>query len=277
MNCKYCGSIANPTDRFCGVCGKPIEPINQVTTNNQYSNASQFNNVRQNVNSFDSYNYNPNRYNPARQTNEVNQSQQVVFAHSIAISLLVVMLIIFIIVALIYYSSDHAVAEVANNNSSSNVVVYQPTYQNKTTTNSSSSSRYTSAANFDSVYSADYDYEVEYGIPSTFSSYGTPTDTQKFYYNSAKNNIACANVIHSTLDVMIQAMKAQGYTINVQEQKNVSGFTYLHVQAFLSSDNRTDEYYIYQIAPTYVYALYIAPANTLTTSELNAFLNISIY
>ena len=227
MNCKYCGSIVNPTDRFCGVCGKQIEPVNQVTSNSQYSNASQFNNVRQNVNSFDSYNYNPNRYNPARQTPEVNQSQQIVFAHSIAISLLLVMLIIFIIIALIYYSTDHAVADVSTNDTASNVVVYQPTYQNKTSTNSSYS-RYTASSQYESVYADDYSYEVKFEVPRTFTSYGTQTDSQKFYYNSTSNNLVATNMVRSTVDIMVQTMGSQRLCCKKSNsEKSISLYIYM--------------------------------------------------
>lgn len=210
MNCKYCGAIANPTDRFCGVCGKPIDPINQVTSNNQYSNTSQFNstNVQQNVNSFDNYNYNPNRYNPASKTNEVNQTHQVVFAHSIAISLLVVMLIIFIIIALIYYSSDTQVADASNNTTTSNVVVYQPTYQNKTS-GKNSTSKASTHSTYESVFSEDHNYEVEYAVPNTFTTYGAQSDTQKFYYNSSSNNLVSAFVVKSTTKLSIQALEAE--------------------------------------------------------------------
>ena len=188
MNCKYCGAITNPTDRFCGVCGKQIDPTSQ------YSNTTQFNNtnVQQNVKSFDNYNYNPNRYNPARNTTQVTQAQQTTFAHSIAISLLVVMLIIFIIIAMIYFSIDRTVVVDANNTSTSNVVVYQPTYQNHTTTPPTVSF-------YESVYSDDYVYEVEYGVPITFSSFGLQSDTQKYYYNSASNNMVSIYTINGSL------------------------------------------------------------------------------
>ena len=268
MNCKYCGSLVNPTDHFCGICGKAIIPDNQVTT----SNTSQFNNTntQQNVNSFDNYNYNPNRYKPIYNAIETNIAHQITFAHSIAISLLIVMLIIFIIVALIYYSTINNVASVSNT-AATNVVVYQPTYQNATSTSSAKSVF---------VFSEDKHYKVEFDIPSTFSAQRGSTETERLYQKSSSKASISICIYPNSLIEVVTAFKNVGYTITSQKIKTISQKSYTQITGYYidsSSTRQSCDIYIYELESKYMLTYVIEPASSLTTNELNTFLDITVY
>ena len=289
MNCKYCGAITYPTDHFCSVCGKPVIPEgNNQVTSNQYSNTAQFNNTnaRQNINSFDNYNYNPSRYKPQVNANEVSQAHQVAFANSIAISLLTVMLIIFIIISLIYFGTDHTEANAVGGTNTSGQPGYYtpPVHTNNTTTNTTAktnstktntTSTYYGKTRTDTIYTKDYYTAVSYEVPNTYTDYPDNYDQHKGYVDSAETHMVSVMMYPRSESKVISAFTTNGYTIVKQSTYFTNSVVFTLVETV--KDQERCDYYLCEIDSDNTFAIAVQPAYMISSEDLSNFLNIDIY
>ena len=294
MNCKYCGAITYPTDHFCSVCGKLINP---VTENTNTQNTTQVVNTRANVNTFDSYNYNRNRYNSTINNNEVVKSNQIAFANSIAISLLIVMIIVFIIIAFVYYSKVGTIQEASANTTSSSPTVYTPTYQNTTTSNTTSkptnttrstnstnpstttkptnsTSSRTSHTKTASVYSRDNLYEVDYEVPSSLTSYNASSDYLNYYLKNSTSSIIEVAIYECAPEEMF--VDSDFCTIS-ESIKTYGAHDYIYINGYFTDYSQKEyyDYYLLEFEPDYTLSFSICPLG-LTDSELKTLLDVDI-
>lgn len=289
MNCKYCGAITYPTDHFCSVCGKPVIPEgNNQVTSNQYSNTTQFNNtnVSPNINSFDNYNYNPSRYKPQVNANEVSKAHQIAFANSIAISLLAVMLIIFIIISLIYFGTDNTEANTVGGTNTSGQPGYYtpPVHPNNTTTNTTAktnstktntTSTYYGKTRTDTIYTKDYYTAVSYEVPNTYTDYPDNYDQHKGYVDSAETHMVSVMMYPRSESKVISAFTTNGYTIVKQSTYFTNSVVFTLVETV--KDQERCDYYLYEIDSDNTFAIAVQPAYMISSEDLSNFLNIDIY
>lgn len=290
MNCKYCGAITYPTDHFCSVCGKAVIPEgNNQVNSNQYSNTAQFNNTNAspNINSFDNYNYNPSRYKPQVNANEVNKAHQVVFANSIAISLLAVMLIIFIIVALIYYGSGPMEANVVGGTNTTSQPgnnpppgtytppVYPNNTTNNTTTRTNTTVTHTAKTRSDVIYTSDYTSWVYYMVPDTYTDYPDNYDQHKGYVDKAQTHMVSVMMYGQNASKVTNTLNSTGYNIENTTAYIASNELFIKVET-LKGQQKCD-FYLFELDDNNTFAVAVQPANLIDQEDLDHFLDITIF